>query len=233
MTRRLRLSASALKLIGAAAMLCDHLCVILLPGQLWLRYIGRLSMPIFAFFIAEGMRRTSDRGRYILRITSVGAVCQAVYLIAGGDPLYMNILLTYALACALIAAADPLLKGRRGRGDIIAAVIAIGAAAALLCLLDFSYGVWAVLVISAAYFIPRPELRLAAMLVILTVYSAVCAKDGYAYQIFSLASLPLIALYRGDRGMKLPRYFFYIFYPAHLALLWIIRYAIIFKNSFM
>ena len=38
-------------------------------------------------------------------------------------------------------------------------------------------------------------------------------------QIYALAALPLLYCYSGQRGKRKMKYFFYIFYPAHLALL--------------
>ena len=45
-------------------------------------------------------------------------------------------------------------------------------------------------------------------------------------QLWSLTAVPVLLLYSGDRG-KLPmKYFFYIFYPLHLALLQLIGWII-------
>ena len=41
-------------------------------------------------------------------------------------------------------------------------------------------------------------------------------------QSFSLLALPLLALYNGQPGCKGLKYGFYIFYPAHLVVLWVI-----------
>ena len=50
------LSASTLKIIACIFMVIDHIGVILLPDVELLRVIGRLSYPIFAYFLAEGCR---------------------------------------------------------------------------------------------------------------------------------------------------------------------------------
>ena len=41
--------------------------------------------------------------------------------------------------------------------------------------------------------------------------------DLKGIQIWSLLALPLLMLYSGRRGKWNMKYFFYIFYPAHLA----------------
>ena len=52
---RLDLSALDLKLLAMAAMLVDHMGYLLFPTAMWMRYVGRLAFPIFAFQIAEGL----------------------------------------------------------------------------------------------------------------------------------------------------------------------------------
>ena len=55
--------ASAAMTFGALAigMFFDHLGLLFFPDVLWFRMIGRLSMPLFAFAIAEGCRYTKKQ----------------------------------------------------------------------------------------------------------------------------------------------------------------------------
>ena len=223
----MRLSASSIKLVGAASMACDHIGMILLPGAVWLRYAGRLSMPLFAFMIAEGLRRTSDRGRYILRIAILGLICQAAYTAVTGDWRYLNILITYSVASALTLTAGKAMEPGAGAKSVSVFLLTAAVSAALLVFFDLSYGIWAVMIIAVSYFSQDRIVRLAAVTLILAGYSAVCAADGHWLQFASLLAVPLMALYDGEKGLKLPRYFFYVFYPAHLALLWLIRFLIV------
>ncbi len=59
-----KLTAFHLKIIGMLTMLIDHLGVFLFPDILWLRIIGRISFPIFAFLTAESMVHTRNKIRY-------------------------------------------------------------------------------------------------------------------------------------------------------------------------
>ena len=67
-----------LKIIACVSMLCDHMGYLLFPQAFWLRWIGRLALPLFAFFIGEGCRHTHDRRKYVLQITALAAVCLVV-----------------------------------------------------------------------------------------------------------------------------------------------------------
>ena len=47
------LSNNQLKILAMIAMTLDHVGVYLFPQVLWLRIVGRLAFPIYAFMIAE------------------------------------------------------------------------------------------------------------------------------------------------------------------------------------
>lgn len=99
------LTGNQLKIIAMIAMTCDHVGMQIFPRLLWLRMIGRLAMPIYAFLIAEGCRHTRDRKKYLLRLLGMGALCQAVYLLAMGS-LYQCILITFSLSVISIGLYD-------------------------------------------------------------------------------------------------------------------------------
>ena len=105
------LSQEALKLLACVTMLIDHIGYALVHPMyqqvsfingdtvaaakllnmiyLLLRSIGRLSLPIFAFLLAEGFRRTTNRKRYILRL-AVGALLSEIpyNLVVSGSPVW-------------------------------------------------------------------------------------------------------------------------------------------------
>lgn len=71
------LSEFWLKILGMVFMTLDHVGIFLisysfvLPGTIC-RAFGRLAFPLFAFMLAEGMRHTRNRWKYLLRI---GTMC--------------------------------------------------------------------------------------------------------------------------------------------------------------
>ena len=92
------LTGNQLKIIAMLTMTCDHVGLQLLPQWGFLRILGRLALPIYAWMIAEGCRHTRSRKKYLLRLASLAALCQIVYFIAMGS-LYMCILVTFPCLC--------------------------------------------------------------------------------------------------------------------------------------
>jgi hypothetical protein len=57
-----------LKIIAVVTMICDHVGYIFMPEVEILRIIGRLSLPIFCYFIVQGFLHTRNLKKYIMTI---------------------------------------------------------------------------------------------------------------------------------------------------------------------
>ena len=62
------MSTTTLKLIALVTMLIDHIGFFIPNTPEWLRYIGRLSAPIFLFCAVIGYTNTKDKKKYLIRI---------------------------------------------------------------------------------------------------------------------------------------------------------------------
>lgn len=232
---RLDLSAFDLKLLAMAAMLADHIGYLFFPQALWMRCVGRLAFPIFAFQVAEGWHRTHDREKYTLRLLICAVVSEVPFDLAfSGTPVdagYQNVLWTFCIAAAALWAMEVL--QRRLQIPLPLAALCAGAAGYLLGeALQSDYfgpGVLTVLVFALCrqWHIGRlPEL--AAMLVIngWLLPSADMTLWGVTLPVELLATAALLPiwLYRGRQGPHGPwlRWVWYGFYPAHLLVLWLI-----------
>lgn len=219
----LSMSANALKLLAAVSMTVDHVGFILFPRLQILRIIGRLAFPIFAYFIYVGCRHTHDPRRYLLTLALLGLVMSAVQYFATGL-LYGNVLITFALSVSLIF----LIRRFLDKGETWAglAAIALTEAVYLLCrAAEIDYGFWGVLLPVLTHLsgrlkpigrFKRTELiGFAAGLILL-------ALSLGREQPYSLAALFPLCLYNGKKGFRLPKYAFYVFYPAHIVIIWLI-----------
>ena len=220
---KLRLTGNQLKLLALVTMTCDHIGVTLFPQVLWLRIVGRLALPIFAYMIAEGCRHTHSRKRYLLSIVAVAALCQAVYLVAMGS-LYMCIMVTFSLSVALIYLWDYAKTRPAPQGGFL--VLAALCVAWILCEVplfpgtDFhiDYGIFGVL-LPVLIYMGRSGLQAFAMAALGLVFLNL-SMGGIQW--FSLLALIPLAFYDGTRGKAKLKHLFYIYYPAHLAVIWLI-----------
>lgn len=79
-----------LKAIALITMLVDHVGLVvgsykgLIPGEyvIWMRSIGRIAFPIFAFLIVNGWKHTSNKNSYIKRLVSFAALSQIPFSLA-------------------------------------------------------------------------------------------------------------------------------------------------------
>ncbi len=216
------MSALILKLIAAAAMLIDHAGLILFANEPWMRIIGRLAFPLYAFFIAEGFRYTKNRWKYFLRIFLLGVGCQAVcWIVSPGEML--GILLTFSLSIALMALLE---KGKTDRRFFVLFAAALCAVFVFCRFIEIDYGFFGVILPLFPAFFKDRRWRLCAFAAGLLLLCANSAAGGNLMQSFSLFALIPLALYNGEPGRHKMKYFFYIFYPLHLAVLWGIAYVI-------
>ena len=216
------LTGNQLKLIALITMTIDHVGMMLFPRVRVLRAIGRIAFPIFAYMIAEGCRYTRNRRKYLLSMVSLGALCQVVYFFAMGS-LHMSILVTFSLSIGLIYLTDYAHAGGRfGTAVLSAAVCGLF----FLCYLahdvlfpqtDFGieYGFFGVLLPVFAYIGARKQKQLQYFTASLALFNLTWG----GIQWFSMAAVPLIALYNGKRGKRKMKYLFYIYYPAHLVVI--------------
>ena len=208
-----KLTSNQLKLLAMLTMTLDHIGVQLFPGVLWLRIVGRLAFPIYAYMIAEGCAHTRNRRKYLLQMAGLALLCQLVYFFAMGS-LFQCILVTFTLSILLIYAYD---TGSRP----LTALALLGMAFVTVALprmlpgTDFAidYGFFGVLVPVAAYLgkTHREKLLFTAGALVALAWSV------GGIQWYSLAALLPLALYGGQRGKRRMKWLFYLYYPLHLA----------------
>lgn len=206
------------------AMTCDHVGVQIFPQFLWLRIIGRLAMPIYAYMIAEGCRHTRDRKKYLLRLLGMGALCQIVYFAAMGS-LYMCILITFSLSVILICLLDAVEKEKNTRnwGKLL---LGTGLVFFLCTVLpdllphtdyEVDYGLPGVLLPVLIYGAGTRGLLIGLTLV---------ALQYGGFQWLAFLAVPLLLAYNGQRGKANIGKLFYWYYPVHLVVIYGISFLV-------
>ncbi len=213
-------------------MLIDHIGYIFFPEIDLLRIIGRISFPIFAFMIAEGCEYTKNKLRYFLTIFLLGAFCQLVYFIVDRS-MYLGILITFSLSIVAIYALQNLKRSIVAKKNIVISsllfITVIGAIYVLNVFAHVDYHFFGCMAPLFASIFRKPKsstskiwqkldnnLIHVSMLAICLVF--VWLSSGQK-QIYALLAIPFLLLYSGKKGKLNLKYFFYIFYPVHLAVL--------------
>lgn len=238
------LSAFHLKTVACILMVIDHVGLVIFPYVQILRIIGRLSFPIFAYFISEGCKYSKNKAKRLGIILGIGILYLIFYYIYDSS-VYGNIFLTFSVSISVIylfqyAKRKILLEFKVYK--LILCVILVTLVLWMLYLLfdlvHFEYGYTGMLVpvfVSLFDFmdIPAPKwlkamdnqaikLICLALGLILLSFNANLGN----MQFFCLLSLPILALYNGRPGKTKYKYSFYIFYPAHLAIIQLIAYML-------
>ena len=231
------LNANALKFLAAAFMLVDHIGLIFFPQELLWRIVGRLSMPLFAFALSEGCRYTKNKTKHFFFLFALAVFCQIVYYFFDDGNLYMSILVTFSLSVLTIYSlqffkktlfaehTDSLDKGLSFA--LFATVVFCDYA---LCkTLTMDYGFWGIMLpVFASIFdfrgIPAPTFLqkldcLPARVFSLSLGLIFLAFSFGGIEFYAFLAIPILLLYNGEKGKWKTKYFFYIFYPLHLALL--------------
>ena len=220
--RTLGLTNNQLKIIAMIAMAVDHTGGLLFPDEKWLRMIGRLAFPIFAYMIAEGCRYTRSRGRYLLNLAVMALGCQFVYTVFF-ESLYMSIFVTFSLSLLLIYSIDLFLRSKHPAALALAIFVLAGTVFLTVALprmfpksgFDIDYRLYGVLFPVVIYYLPGVGSRLLGAGFMLAIKYYISG----GVHLFGFCTLPLLMLYNGERGKHKLKYLFYLFYPAHLAVI--------------
>lgn len=222
------LTGSDLKIIAMISMLIDHVGAYILYEMnttimtvhgidisiyLASRVLGRIAFPIYAFLIAEGYRHTRNRKKYALNMAVFAAISEIPYnLVVSGSVrcsvqnVYFTLLLGFLMICVI-----DLLNDRK--------TIQITALAALFLISYFinsSHGYTGVIMIVVMYVLDSNR----------TAQALVGTSLQPRYAFASVLGFIPINMYNGERGFikgKMAKYCFYIFYPAHLLVLYFIK----------
>ena len=192
------------------------------------RFFGRITAPVMCWFLVQGFVHTSSRKNYAIRLLIFTIVAQIPYslvrtdvsIMAGLSVIY-TLLVSFLMLCVLESKLEKFPK----------LVIVI-----VLITLSI-FGDWAFfvpLMVLFFYYFRDDRKRLlifyslASALLVITDVTLLIIQHYYWYQeLWQLGMflfIPLLLLYNGEPGSRHPfhKWFFYVFYPAHLLVLWLI-----------
>jgi hypothetical protein len=216
-----------LKIIAITAMFIDHVGIIFLSGYsipyVICRLIGRISFPIFAFLIAEGAYYTKNKANYALRLGVFAVISEIFFDLAIHNNIliweYQNVFFTLLLGLCSI-----MLYEYYSNMDLKAISFMFPLFLGFIAEeIHSDYGFFGVLLIFVFY--KSRDLKfLGFILRFLGVFAlSISFNSGFnILQLFAVISLIFISYHTKEKGCNVNKYIFYLFYPAHLFILYLI-----------
>ena len=231
---KLSINRNQLKYIAIVAMLIDHIAWAFVPtytvlGEV-MHFIGRLTGPIMAYMLYEGYIHTKNVKKYAIRLgifAFVSWVPCCLFEYEKWPAAQFGVIFTLFLALITLWIWD---KSNIKKPFKVLIVV-------VMCLLSM-FGDWPFLDILWPLYLfvyrdePKKQWRVFTLLILIEVVLMQLMQIGSDEpfrQVFQFGALMvppiLMYLYNGQPGSKHPihKWFFYIFYPAHLLVLALLK----------
>ena len=225
------LNRNQLKYIAIITMIIDHIAFLFIPLSSPIysicRVIGKLTAPIMCYFLAEGYKYTSSKTKYATRLLVFAIISQFAFSLTFYHTLFslnlFNMIFTLFL-CFLV-----LLSYEKIRNKLIKWIV-------ISCLVAVSYfsdwGIFAPLWVLGFYVFENETLKQVVYYYTITIFVIIfkcIIINNYSWnniliQLGLFLFIPVLYLYNGEKGNsnKFNKWFFYIFYPLHLIILYFV-----------
>lgn len=240
------LTAFSVKLIAVFTMLTDHIGAVIIQPYLnakmdslgyeltqtlntvytVTRAIGRMAFPLFCFMLVEGFFHTRSRWKYLLRLVIFALISEIPYNLALAKSTFsldkQSVLVTLSLGLIMLIVLDYVRS--RDLSELIKGLLTIVIVAAFCVIAHLTkcdYELKGILMIAGIYLLyPIFNVnRFTFCTCTGLMYFWEWSKTLYYFPA-SLSPM-LLCFYNGRKGRSL-KYFFYLFYPLHLLILYFI-----------
>ena len=230
------MNRNQIKYIAIFAMLLDHIAYLfydVLSCYSWgpalifvFRALGRITAPVMCWFLVQGFVYTSSRVKYAIRLLIFAIAAQIPYALFRTDVTLfagLNVIYTLLVSFSMLWVLESKLE-KVPKWIIVVVLIALS-----------MFGDWAIfapLMVLFFYFFKDDRKRLiifysvASVMVVLTDITILYVNHYYWYhelwQLGMFLFIPLLLSYNGEAGTRnqFNKWFFYVFYPLHLLVLW-------------
>jgi len=225
-TAREYFTTTQLKMIALGLMLLDHIYgAFSYTGLVPILFtmLGRLSLPLFIFCTAEGFYYTHDRKKYIFRLFIFFLLMEILrYSLVSAFPrpdgliIRNNIFGSILLTVLSVYCIDQIKAHKREIKHLLPYSIIL---ITIMPLTLFVEGGWFFIFLGIMLYYTRQN-RIAQAACFIALCLIIWANNASIQWMMTFAVF-FIMLYNGKKGEGY-KYFFYIFYPAHIALLYIL-----------
>ena len=223
-----------LKILAAVVMFFDHFVTVFFPHNdlisLLFRFSGRLAAPIFCYFIAQGFFYTSNLKKYIIRLFVLAIISHVPYNLNYARSLSFihATSVVWPLAMGLIALTA--FKSEKIHIILKLAIVAACCAVSYTANWNFFAVLW---ILGFGVFHGNFKRQISVFCIVgfayilwqLRRYGFFDEQYPQWFQLGIFLAIPLLAIFRDIPGKrsKFMAWFFYMFYPAHLIFLYLLK----------
>lgn len=223
-----RLDSFTLKILAIITMTLDHVYTYLggagINIPIWFGYLGKIAAPIFFYLIVEGFFHTRSRKKYLERLAVFGIIMIGVDKLLG---IHNNIFLSLTLSVAIMMLIEYFKTSGSATKKIISIIALIALGGAYMFTEGSIFGLGMTLIF---YFLKEKKIPMAIVYVLFSLCQVIENLSSpemydqlfiYDYQWMMVFAILPILMYNGKLGLKnkFTKWMFYIFYPAHLAVI--------------
>ena len=189
--------------------------------------IGKLTFPIMAYLLIEGMKYTKSFPKYFGRLLGYGllSILPFHFALQPTEPIYCfnNVLFTLSIGLLLIKLLDSTQRPFQNKTSPIEYLFLI---IAMLITIRSDWNLIGVLLIWMLYKHPNnitKTISIFAITLTLIEYLGTSNFTSFNY-LGLLLVIPILNSYNGTKGFtnNIIKHGFYIYYPLHLTILWLI-----------
>ncbi len=221
------LDTNLLKLIGIICMVLDHVGSAFFPDQIIFRCFGRIVFPIFCYCMTVGMLYTNDIKKYLGRLAIFAIISQPFYVLMSHPNDFWNNLFVLNIFFTLLVTLISVWGFKERKWWLYIAGIIVTS------IFNLDYSITGIIIMTIFY-LCRNKPKLGAVLFIASYLPALLTGQingyfsltigNYAFDIslFSIFATPLIFM-KTSSNIKISKWFFYVFYPAHLFIIYLVQ----------
>ena len=226
---RTNLDTNFLKLIAIFAMLIDHIGGAFFPEAAWFRWVGRIAFPIFCDCMTVGLLYTRDIKKYLFRLGLFAVISQPFYVLAFHPHDFVAQFTNWNIFCTLFLSLLAMYGLKERKWWLFLAAFFV------VSWWNFDYsgmGIQYMLI----FYLCRNHPAVGAALYCAQFITCLGVMPGdplslavgglcIDWSFFAVFAAPLLFL-PTCLDLKIPKWVFYAFYPAHLAAIAVIQFVI-------
>ncbi len=218
-----KVSYGYIKGLALISMTIDHVGAILYPNDTVFRYIGRLAFPIFLFMLINSYKYTKDRKAFFIRLIIFAIISEIPYYIAFGHN--FNIGFTFLNLLIFVNCIEKIKRTNNWAFRVF--IISIAFMTVIVSIYEgilHTYGAYALgMGVLINYRDEIEHILFMFYSFIIGFFAILLFRESYMTVVVTYIIVGCMVLFENNLIYKsqtaITKYIYYIYYPAHLAIL--------------